>query len=122
MSQVTQWIIYAIFAGVILFGWPIYWYLKMKKQAKGQPAGMPNLPKMVFATQMGRLASAAIIYVPIFVLWAGFYFLIMRKAWFIAIAPNTRGTIIMAVIIVPLIIGAIMQYFLRNYFTRKWEK
>jgi len=121
MSQVTQWIIYAIFAGVILFGWPIYWYVKMKKHAKENP-GLPSVPKMVFATQMGRLASAAIIYVPIFVLWAGFYFLIMRKPWFIGIASNTRGTIIMAVIIAPLIIGAIVQYFLRDYFTRKWEK
>lgn len=122
MSQVTQWIIFAIFGGIVLFGWPIYWYLKMKKTSKEQGAAMASLPKMVFATQMGRLASAAIIYVPIFVLWAGFYFLIMRKSWFIAIAPNTRGTIIMAVIIVPLIIGAIVQYFLRDYFTRKWEK
>jgi hypothetical protein len=46
----------------------------------------------------------------------------MKKPWFIGIASNTRGTIIMAVIIAPLIIGAIVQYYLRDYFTRKWEK
>lgn len=122
MNQTTQWLIFAIFAGAVVFGWPIYWYIKMKKTSKEQSSTMVNVPKMVFATQIGRLISAAIIYIPVLIIWAGFYFFILRKPWFVAISSNTRDTIIMAVIIVPLIIGAIVQYYLRDYFTRKWEK
>lgn len=85
-------------------------------------AETPSLPKIVYATQMSRLVSGAIVIIPTAALWIVFYVFILRSVWFVRIDTNVRGIIIMAVFIVPLIAAAVIGNILRQHFYEKFQK
>ena len=82
----------------------------------------PSLPKIVYATQMSRLVSGAIVIIPTAALWVAFYIFILRSVWFVRIDSNVRGIIIMAVFIVPLIVAAVVGNILKQHFYERFQK
>lgn len=87
---------------------------------------MENNPNQ--GTNFGRwmaagMASNCIMRIISFVVILGFwglaYFIFSKNHWLINVASNLRGPIIIAAFILPIIIVAVIDYFLRKYLYRK---
>jgi hypothetical protein len=82
----------------------------------------PNVGRMIFAGIASNFVSKLIIYIPVIIIWVIAFWLISKSHWLVGITPNIRGPLIIGIFVVPLIIAAIVQYKLRDYFYRKLEK
>ena len=94
----------------------------VEENQKNQPkVDSGNVIKQVFITQTSRMVSGIIVIVPSVIIWVLFFYFMSKNHWFIGMNSNVRGVIIIAVVAAPLLIGAVIQYKLRDYFSQKWQ-
>lgn len=77
--------------------------------------------KETFISKTANLVAGIILYVPIIIIWVVFYMFVLTKPFFVNIAPNTRGIIIMAVLIIPIFLAAIFRNTIKNILANKFK-
>ncbi len=83
---------------------------------------MPDLGKMVFATQTSRLVSGLIIIVPIIAIVYILFKYIAHTSWYFHMNPNIRGVLTIAIIAVPLLILAFVGKKIKDILYEKLSK
>ncbi len=77
--------------------------------------------KETFRDKTANLIAGVILFVPIGALWAVFYFFLLTKPFFVHMAPNIRGIIFMAVLIIPVLIVIFLRPIIKNFFINKFK-
>ena len=85
-----------------------------------QEEQVAQIYKETAAERMANILAGVILFVPLAIIYALFYFFVLLKPYFVAVQTNIRGIIIMAVVIIPLIAVAVLRTYLKRYIADKY--
>ena len=90
----------------------------LKDYQKDQVA---QIYKETFMSKTANLIAGIILVIPMIAIWVAFYLLVLTKPFFVNMAPNIRGIVFMAVLIIPILIAVFLRPLIKNFLTQKYN-